>query len=49
MFGKYGIHIGVRFLLWTGCFIQPVCLIGLGLLEFVHDKWIFLSISYCLR
>ncbi len=36
-------------MLWIGTVIEPLANFGLGLLDLLDDKWIFLVLSYIFR
>ena len=49
LFGRYGTQIGAANLYRFEAFVQAVCGIGLGLLEYVYNLPVFLSLSYLFR
>lgn len=49
IFGRFGSQIGPEVLSYTGAFLQGICGIGFGCLEYIENTNLFLSLSYALR
>ena len=48
-FGRYGNIIGPKILYNTGAFVQAICAILFGFLDYLDKKSAFLGLSYVLR
>jgi MFS family permease len=49
IFGRYGAKIGPKFLYNFGAFMQALCCLAFGFLDFIPNVGVFLGLSYCLR
>jgi hypothetical protein len=49
IFGQFGSQIGPKFLVILGAFIQAICVVAFGFLNYIQNTAAFLGLCYLLR